>query len=142
MILFGVAGNAEPAESMATYVVPVGAPPKSREELGNTADPVMIGSWMGVKGMRTSLRLIGVTAACAAALAIGSPAFAGGHGKDHGDHANSEAQGGNGQGGNGGVGVNVLSGLSVLSSGDGGNASAGNGGAGVGGDASSIAGND
>ncbi|MDA3646640.1 hypothetical protein LZ318_25890 [Saccharopolyspora indica] len=86
--------------------------------------------------MRTTLRLIGVTAACAAALAVGSPAFAGGH---HGDNAGSYAQGGNGVGGNGGVGVNVLSGLSVLSSGDGGNASAGNGGAGVGGDANSGA---
>ncbi|MGW1676972.1 hypothetical protein [Saccharopolyspora sp. NPDC002376] len=93
--------------------------------------------------MRTSLRLIGVTAACAAALAIGSPAFAsGGHGKDYGDNAMSEATGGNGAGGNGGLGVNLLSGLSVLSSGNGGNASAGDGGAGLGGDASSVAGND
>ncbi|MER7078268.1 hypothetical protein SAMN02982929_05738 [Saccharopolyspora kobensis] len=90
--------------------------------------------------MRTTLRLIGVTATCAAALAIGSPAFAGGH--HHGDNAGSYAQGGNGVGGNGGVGVNVLSGISLLSSGDGGNASAGNGGAGVGGDASSAAFND
>ncbi|KAA5826588.1 hypothetical protein ABT337_17870 [Saccharopolyspora hirsuta] len=88
--------------------------------------------------MRTSLRLLGVTAACAAALAIGSPAFASGH---HGDNAGSYAQGGNGVGGNGGVGVNVLSGISALSSGDGGNASAGNGGAGIGGDAFSAAGN-
>lgn len=142
MILFGVAGNAERAERMATYVLPVGAPLKSRGKPENNADLVMIRSWMGVKGMRTSLRLIGVTAACAAALAIGSPAFAGGHGKGHGDNAASEAVGGNGQGGNGGLGVNVLSGLSILSSGDGGNASAGNGGAGVGGDASSVAGND
>ncbi|RKT87980.1 hypothetical protein SAMN05421805_101587 [Saccharopolyspora antimicrobica] len=87
--------------------------------------------------MRTTLRLIGVTAACAAALAIGSPAFAGGHG----DNASSNAYGGHGAGGNGGLGVNLASGISALSSGDGGNASAGSGGLGQGGDASSFAGN-
>ncbi|WP_246025407.1 hypothetical protein [Saccharopolyspora antimicrobica] len=146
VILFGVAGNAEHAESMATYVVPVGAPPNPGKYSGllpTGDDPVMDGS---PRKMRTSLRLIGVTAACATVLAIGSPAFAGGgkgHGKGKGDdHASSQAYGGNGQGGNGGLGVNVLSGLSILSSGDGGNASAGNGGAGVGGDATSVAAND
>ncbi|MDA3629081.1 hypothetical protein [Saccharopolyspora oryzae] len=90
--------------------------------------------------MRTSLRLLGVTAACAAALAIGSPAFASGYHGD--DDAASFAAGGNGVGGNGGIGVNVLSGINALSSGDGGNAAAGNGGAGIGGDAFSLAGND
>ncbi|MGI8310882.1 hypothetical protein [Saccharopolyspora hattusasensis] len=96
--------------------------------------------------MRTSLRLVGVAAAAAAMLAIGSPAFAGG--KDHGKgHKGSEehsfvysgAEGGDaGNGGNGGVGTNTCTGsLGVL----GGDVlcSAADGGASLGGDAESHA---
>ncbi|MEV5540764.1 hypothetical protein AB0L13_28335 [Saccharopolyspora shandongensis] len=90
--------------------------------------------------MRTSIRLLGVTAAAAAMLAMGSPAFAsGGHGKggkdDHSVTA-SEAQGGNGKGGNGGLGVNLICGIGVLGKGS---CDAANGGSGVGGDADSSA---
>ncbi|MGW5642737.1 hypothetical protein ACWEV3_29425 [Saccharopolyspora sp. NPDC003752] len=96
--------------------------------------------------MRTSIRLLGVTAAAAAMLAMGSPAFADG-GKHHGkggkdDHSvtASEATGGNGKGGNGGIGVNVLCGIGVGVLGEGkGSCSAGDGGNGVGGDADSSA---
>ncbi|MEV0705524.1 hypothetical protein AB0I53_47490 [Saccharopolyspora sp. NPDC050389] len=97
--------------------------------------------------MRTSIRLLGVTAAAAAMLAMGSPAFADGgkghHGKggkdDHSVTA-SEAQGGKGEGGNGGLGVNVLCGIGVGVLGEGtGSCSAGNGGNGIGGDADSSA---
>ncbi|MEU5852907.1 hypothetical protein [Saccharopolyspora shandongensis] len=97
--------------------------------------------------MRTSLRLLGVAAAAATMLAIGSPAFAGD--KDHKEKGHkgsgeyslvySGADGGDaGNGGNGGVGTNTCPGSTGVL---GGNVlcSAGNGGASLGGDAESYA---
>ena len=87
--------------------------------------------------MRKSIRLLGLTAATAALLAVGSPAFAGG--SDDDSKVTSSAEGGKGEGGKGGLGVNVLSGIGVLGDGT---ASAGDGGDGAGGDASSNASDD